>query len=119
MTLAGGYVQRRTAIQIDAIDVSALVEHVLNSTDVPSAGQEQQVHGGVQILRHGEFGVVFAGAAPNRVERGLPAEAEAQVVPPGVQRRLPGELATQVAPQRPRRELPRNPSLQLRRDVLH
>lgn len=114
--------EARTAIQVDAVDVDALIEEVLNAVDVATAGKEEELHGGVEILGDGEIDFVFivvGGAAADGVKGRLPAEAEAQVIPSRVQRRLATKLATQVPPQRPRRELPRYPSLQLRRDVLH
>ena len=101
--------ERRTAVQIDAVDVDALIEEVLDAVDVAAAGEEKEVHGGVEILGDGEINVVVivvGRAAADGVEGGLPAEAEAQVVPPGVERGLAGELATEVPAQRPRRELP-------------
>lgn len=107
------------AVEVNAVDVDAFVEQVLHSLNVPSACHEEQLHGGVEVLRHGELGLVLCGAPPDRVERRLPPEAEPEVVPPRIQRRLPRELPAQALPQRPRRELPRYAALQLRGNVFH
>lgn len=107
------------AVEVDAVDVDAFVEQILNSLDVAAAGHEEELHGGVQVLRHGELGVAGAGAAANRIERGLAAEAEALVVPARIQRGLARELPREVPPQRPRRELPRDAALQLRGNAFH
>lgn len=107
------------AVEVDAVDVDAFVEQIIDSLGVAAAGHEEELHGGVQVLRHGELGVAGAGAAANRIERGLAAEAEALVVPARIQRGLARELPREVPPQRPRRELPRDAALQLRGNAFH
>lgn len=107
------------AVEVDAVDVDAFVEQILNSLDVAAAGHEEELHGGVQVLGHGELGLDGAGATANRIERGLAADAEALVVTPGIKRGLARELAREVPPQRPRRELPGDAALQLRGNAFH
>lgn len=119
MAFAGGDVEGGAAVEVDAVDVDAFVEQILNSLDVAAAGHEEELHGGVQVLGHGELGLDGAGATANRIERGLAADAEALVVTPGIKRGLARELAREVPPQRPRRELPRDAALQLRGNAFH
>lgn len=120
VAFASGDVKGSPPVQVNAVDIDPFVEQILHSLDVPSASHEQQLHRGVEILRHLElYGGVLPGAPAYRVQRGLPSEAEPLVVPPGVQRRLPRELPAQRPLQRPRRELPRYPLPQLRRYVRH
>lgn len=118
VAFAGGDVEGGAAVQIDAVDVDAVVEQVLEAFGVASAGHEEKMHRGVEVLRHRELGIV-GGTPADWIERGLPAEAEAEVGLPRVQRRLPRELAAERPPERPRRELPRYSTLQLRRYVVH
>lgn len=107
------------AVEVDAVDVDAFVEQILNSPDVAAARHEEQLHGGVKILGHGELRLLLFGAPPYRIQRRLPPEAEPLVVPAWIQRGLPRELPAQALPQRPRRELPRDAALQLRGNVFH
>lgn len=71
------------AIQIDAVDINALVEQVLDAHSVASTGHEEKMHGVVKVLGDGEVGIVRRTSA-NGIERGLAAEAEPEVVTPGV-----------------------------------
>lgn len=90
MPLAGGDVQRRPPVEIDAVDVDPLLQELLDPLDVALAGHEEQLHGGVEVLRHGEL--LGDGAPAVRIERRLPAEDEAVgVAEAGVKRRLAAE----------------------------
>jgi len=119
VAFAGGDVEGGAAVEVDAVDVDAFVEQILNSLDVAAARHEEQLHGGVKVLGHGELRVLVLGAPPYRIQRRLPPEAEPLVVPAWIQRGLARELAAEAPPQRPRRELPRDAALQLRGNVFH
>lgn len=119
MTFAGGDVEGSAAVEVDTVDVDAFVEQILNPLDVASARHEEQLHGGVKVLGHGELRLVVFGAPPYRIQRRLPPEAEPLVVPAWIERGLARELPAQALPQRPRRQLPRDAALQLRGNVFH
>lgn len=82
--LARGDVQRGATIQIDAVHIHSILQEVLDPLRVAAAGQEEQLHGGVEVLRHRQLRRLPHGAPPARVERRLPPEGEPR-------RRLPPE----------------------------
>lgn len=86
VALAGGDVERGAAVEVDAVDVDAAVEQLLDAPGVALARQEEQLHGGVQVVRHGQVrrqllvvradGALAPPAAPVRVHGRLPPEQE-------------------------------------------
>jgi hypothetical protein len=130
LPLAGRDVQRRTSVEVDAVDVHPAPEQLLDPGGIPLARGEEQAHGGVQVLRHRELLVrrrPVRPAARRRVERRLPGDREPRL--PGPRRwdraraaaargvRVQRQLAPQ--PRRPRRELPRDAPRHLLRRRVH
>lgn len=103
VALAGGDVQRGAAVEVDAVDVDAAPQQALDAQRVALAREEEQLHGGVQVLRHAQVlrrrarphGALAPAAPPVRVHGRLPPEQEPAGGPPrprGLERRLPPEL---------------------------
>lgn len=130
LPLAGRDVQRRTSVEVDAVDVHPAPEQLLDPSSISLARGEEQAHGGVQVLRHRELLVrrrPVRPAARRRVERRLPGDREPRL--PGPRRwdraraaaargvRVQRQLAPQ--PRRPRRELPRDAPRHLLRRRVH
>jgi hypothetical protein len=99
--LARGDVQRGAAVEVDAVDVDAAAQQALDAGRVAVAREEEQLHGGVQVVRHGQLrlrrphGALAPPAPAVRVHRRLPPEQEPARRAPRprrLHRRLPPEL---------------------------
>ncbi|RRT75731.1 hypothetical protein B296_00002961 [Ensete ventricosum] len=116
MSLTRRYMQRRPAVQIDAVHVDAIVHELLHPLSVPLARQEQQLHGGVEVIRHRELLPGGALGPTVRIERGLPPEAKpTDIAKPRVEGEVALEAKPPAPPHRTPRELPRNAALELLR----
>ena len=113
MTFTSSDMQRRPAVQIDTINIDAVVKQLQDAFHVASTGHKQQLHRGIEILRHAQL-VVDSGP-PNRIQRRLSAEAESQRPDARIQRVLPLEAQSHHVLQRARGELAGDPALQLLR----
>lgn len=120
MPLTRRYMQRRPAVQIDAIHIDAAPEELFHPLEVPSAGQEKELHGGIQVLWHRELLPGGAAAPAVRVERGLPPEAEPDhVAQPMIEGAVPLEGEPTASPPGAPGELPRDDAVELGGRLLH
>ena len=87
----------RASIEIDAIHIDSFIEQLLDAVHVAFARHEEKLHRGIEILRYRHHlrlaGARGFGAASDRIERRLTAEAEPHVVAPRIERGLARELS--------------------------